>query len=301
MNPRANDAGSAEEAREPHIEVRGLTMAYGSFVVMRDLSFTIGDRAIFVIMGGSGSGKSTLLRHMVGLMEPAAGEVLYRGESFTRAEPERRKEILRRCGVLYQRGALWSSMTLLENVSLPLEEYTALTPDNVREVAKLKLALVGLKGFEDFYPSQLSGGMQKRAGLARAIALDPEILYFDEPSAGLDPINARHLDELILALRDSLGATIVVVTHELASIFAIADDSILLDADSQSIIARGNPRELLECSDDERVQRFLRRGEDKPGDRSGEPGSARSRDARSAGGGRNDPSSAGDSGARKPA
>jgi phospholipid/cholesterol/gamma-HCH transport system ATP-binding protein len=266
MEPRPSDAPAPRHAngekREAHVEVKNLTMAYGSFVVMRDLSFTVGKGSIFVIMGGSGSGKSTLLRHMVGLMEPASGEVFYDGESFTRDDPERRKEILRRCGVLYQRGALWSSMTLLENVALPLEEYTQLTPDNVREVASLKLSLVGLKGFDDFYPSQLSGGMQKRAGLARAMALDPEILYFDEPSAGLDPINARHLDELILALRDSLGTTIVVVTHELASIFAIADDSILLDTESKSIIARGNPRELYESSTDERVQRFLRRGED---------------------------------------
>jgi phospholipid/cholesterol/gamma-HCH transport system ATP-binding protein len=273
MEPRAIDATAKGKAREPHIEVRNLTMAYGSFVVMRGLSFGVGKGSIFVIMGGSGSGKSTLLRHMVGLMEPATGEVFYDGESFTRADSERRKQILRRCGLLYQRGALWSSMTLLENVALPLEEYTELTPENVREVASLKLSLVGLKGFEDFYPSQLSGGMQKRAGLARAMALDPEILYFDEPSAGLDPINSRHLDELILALRDSLDTTIVVVTHELASIFAIADDSILLDADSQSIIARGNPRELLERSEDERVQHFLRRGEDTRAPRADDEGS----------------------------
>jgi phospholipid/cholesterol/gamma-HCH transport system ATP-binding protein len=247
--------------RKPHIFVSGLTMAYGSFVVMRDLDFTVNQGDIFVIMGGSGSGKSTLLRHMIGLNEPVAGDVSYRGESFTRADPERRKAILRTCGVLYQKGALWSSMTLAENIALPLAEYTPLGPEEIREIAALKLALVGLKGFEDYYPSQISGGMQKRAGLARAIALDPEVLFFDEPSAGLDPISSRLLDELILELRASLGATIVVVSHELASIFAIADNSVFLDGESRTMIAEGNPKELFANCDDVRVQRFLRRGE----------------------------------------
>jgi phospholipid/cholesterol/gamma-HCH transport system ATP-binding protein len=248
--------------REPHIVVKDLTMAYGSFVVMRDLDFTIRRGDIFIIMGGSGSGKSTLLRHMVGLKEAKKGEIFYGDESFTRADPERRKEILRRCGVLYQKGALWSSMTLSENIGLPLEEYTELSASQIREVAALKLALVGLKGFEDYYPSQISGGMQKRAALARAIALDPEILFFDEPSAGLDPISSRLLDDLILELRASLGATIVVVTHELASIFTIGDNSVFLDAESRTITAGGDPKELLENSQDPRVQRFLRRGEE---------------------------------------
>jgi phospholipid/cholesterol/gamma-HCH transport system ATP-binding protein len=236
-------------------------MAYGDFVVMRDLSFSIGRGDIFVIMGGSGCGKSTLLRHMIGLVEPARGEVLYRGESFTRADPERRRRMLQRVGVLYQRGALWSSMTLAENVGIPLEEYTDLDRAEIREVARLKLALVGLKGFEDYYPNQISGGMQKRAGLARAMALDPEVLFFDEPSAGLDPISSRLLDELILQLRDSLGATVVVVTHELASIFTIGDNSVFLDAEARTMIATGNPRDLLEHSTDPRVRRFLTRGE----------------------------------------
>jgi len=250
------------EEREAQIEVRGLTMAYGDFVLMRELQFEVRRADVFVIMGGSGCGKSSLLRHMIGLHEPAAGEVLYRGESFTRADADARDVMLRRMGVLYQQGALWSSMTLAENVALPLGEYTDLSAKEIREVACLKLALVGLRGFEDFYPAQISGGMRKRAGLARAIALDPEVLFFDEPSAGLDPVSSRLLDDLILALRDSLGATVVVVTHELPSIFAIADDSVFLDAETRTMIARGNPHELLEHCPDPKVRRFLTRGGD---------------------------------------
>jgi phospholipid/cholesterol/gamma-HCH transport system ATP-binding protein len=255
------EAGLAAAAALPAITVRDLTMAYGDFVLQRDLDFSIDAGDIFVIMGGSGCGKSTLLRHLIGLNEPARGEVLYGAESFTAADPERRTEMLRRIGVLYQSGALWSSMTLAENVALPLGEFTRLGPDEIREVAALKLALVGLAGFEDYYPSDISGGMRKRAGLARAMALDPEILFFDEPGAGLDPISARLLDDLILELRDSLGATIVVVTHELASIFAIATCSVFLDAESRTMIATGVPTELRDHSPNERVRRFLRRGE----------------------------------------
>jgi phospholipid/cholesterol/gamma-HCH transport system ATP-binding protein len=249
----------SSQTNPPHVEVRDLTMAYGDYVVMRNVSFTVGRAAVFIIMGGSGSGKSTLLRHMVGLLEPAAGEVLYDGTSFTQAAPEERETLLRRVGVLYQGGALWSSMTLAENVGLPLSQFTDLSVAEIRDIASLKLSLVGLKGFEDFYPSEISGGMNKRAGLARAIALDPEILFFDEPSAGLDPISSSLLDDLILELRDSLGATIVVVSHELASIFRIASDSILLDGESHTVIARGNPADLLEHSRDPRVIRFLSR------------------------------------------
>jgi phospholipid/cholesterol/gamma-HCH transport system ATP-binding protein len=250
------------KSREPHIRVRDLTMAYGSFVVQKDLTFDIGRGDIFIIMGGSGCGKSTLLRHMIGLREPARGEVFFGEESFTAAEPDERQRILRGCGVLYQRGALWSALTLAENVALPLEQYTELPPEEIREVAALKLALVGLKGFEDHYPSEISGGMQKRAGLARAMALDPEVLFFDEPSAGLDPISSRMLDDLILELRDSLGSTVVVVTHELASIFAIGDNSVFLDAESRTMIAQGDPQELLESCEDEKVRRFLTRGKE---------------------------------------
>ena len=248
-------------ADESHITVRNLTMAYGSYVLMRDLDFVVRRGDVFIIMGGSGSGKSTLLRHLIGLQEPAAGEVLYGTESFTRADPAARERMVRRLGVMYQAGALWSSMTLAENVGLPLGEFTDLGPEEIREVAALKLALVGLKGFEDYYPSQISGGMQKRAGLARAMALDPEILFFDEPSAGLDPLSSRLLDDLILELRESLGATIVVVTHELASIFTIGTNSIFLDPISKTAIAHGPPRELRDHSDNPTVRKFLHRGE----------------------------------------
>jgi phospholipid/cholesterol/gamma-HCH transport system ATP-binding protein len=244
---------------QAHIEVRNLTMAFGDFVVMRDLDFTVNRGDVCVIMGGSGCGKSTLLNHLIGLLEPAKGDILYDGTSFTTAAPEQRDAMLRRLGVLFQSGALWSSMTLAENVGLPLQQYTDLSPSQIREVASLKLALVGLNGFEDYYPNEISGGMQKRAGLARAMALDPEYLFFDEPSAGLDPISSRLLDELILELRDSLGATIVVVTHELASIFTIANTSVFLDVEARTITARGDPKELLHTGNDA-VRRFLSRG-----------------------------------------
>jgi phospholipid/cholesterol/gamma-HCH transport system ATP-binding protein len=250
--------------RRPKITVRDLTMAYGSDIVMRDLNFTVKERDIFVIMGGSGSGKSTLLRHLVGLHRPAAGDILYDGATagLWDMRPRDRERVLRRFGVLYQGGALWSSMTLAENVALPLHEYAAVPAAEVSALASLKLALVGLAGFEDYYPAEISGGMKKRAGLARAMALDPDILFFDEPSAGLDPVSSRRLDDLILELRDSLGATIVVVTHELASIFAIGDDSLFLDPETKTAIASGDPRELLSESRDPRVRAFLTRGEE---------------------------------------
>ncbi len=243
------------------ISVRGLTMAYGDYVVMRDLDFDIHPGDIFIIMGGSGCGKSTLLRNMVGLEEPAAGEVFHGGKSFTRADEIERRRMLRSFGVMYQGGALWTAMTLAENVGLPLGEYTELSAAEIREVAVLKLALVGLRGFEDHLPSEISGGMQKRAAIARAMALDPAILFLDEPSAGLDPISARLLDDLILELRASLGTTVVIVTHELASIFTVADDSVFLDPASKTMLAVGNPRELRDHGDP-RVRRFLTRGED---------------------------------------
>ena len=242
-----------------HIEVRDLTMAYGSFVLMRDLNFSVRRGDVFIIMGASGCGKSTLLRHMIGLNEPAKGEIFYDGFNFTTARPAEREAMLRRFGVLYQGGALWSSMTLAENIGLPLGEFTDLDAGEIREIASLKLALVGLSGFEDYYPSEISGGMQKRAGLARAIALDPEVLFFDEPSAGLDPLSSRLLDDLILQLRDSLGATIVVVTHELASIFTIGDVCVFLDIESRTQIAVGDPKYLRDHSDNPLVRRFLTR------------------------------------------
>jgi phospholipid/cholesterol/gamma-HCH transport system ATP-binding protein len=236
-------------------------MAYGSFVLMRDLNFTINRGDIFIIMGGSGCGKSTLMKIMVGLKEPAKGQVLYGDVSFWETDPTERDRIMKRVGILYQSGALWSSMTLAENVALPLEQYTDLNPSQIREIISLKLSLVGLAGFEEFYPSEISGGMRKRAGLARAMALDPEILFFDEPSAGLDPISAHLLDELILELRESLGATVVVVTHELASIFAVGDNSVFLDPDTRTMIASGDPHRLLEESRDPKIRNFLTRGE----------------------------------------
>lgn len=245
---------------ETHIEVQDLTMAYGDFVVMRDLNFTIGKGEVFIIMGGSGCGKSTLLRHLIGLMPPAKGKVFYEGESFWDADPHARDRMMRRFGVLYQSGALWSSMTLAENVSIPLEEYTDLSPGQIKELVSLKLSLVALAGFEEFYPSEISGGMRKRAGLARAMALDPDILFFDEPSAGLDPVSARRLDDLILELKESLGTTVVVVTHELASIFAIGDNSVFLDPDTRTMLATGNPRTLLAESKDPKIRSFLTRG-----------------------------------------
>jgi phospholipid/cholesterol/gamma-HCH transport system ATP-binding protein len=236
-------------------------MAYGSYVLQRDLTFTVNRSDIFIIMGGSGCGKSTLLRHLVGLKEPARGRVLYGATDFWNADLQERDRIMRGIGILYQSGALWSSMTLAENIALPLREYTRLGAGEIQDIVALKLALVGLAGFEDYYPSEISGGMKKRAGLARAMALDPDILFFDEPSAGLDPVSARQLDDLILELRDSLGSTIVIVTHELASIFAIGSNSVFLDPDTKTMIAGGNPRQLLQETRDPKVRTFLTRGE----------------------------------------
>lgn len=244
----------------PAITVHELTMAYGSFVLQQHLSFTINQGDIFVIMGGSGCGKSTLLRHMIGLMEPAAGSIWYGEQNFWALPEDERAHVVRRAGVLYQSGALWSSMTLAENIALPLLHYTDLAPAIINELISFKLALVGLAGFESFYPAQLSGGMRKRAALARAMALDPDFLFFDEPSAGLDPISARNLDELILELRESLGATIIIVTHELASIYTIGTNSVFLDSVSKTMLATGNPRQLLAECDNQAVINFLSRG-----------------------------------------
>jgi phospholipid/cholesterol/gamma-HCH transport system ATP-binding protein len=242
------------------ISVRGLTMAYGSFVVMEDLNFDVMEKDIFVIMGGSGCGKSTLMRHMIGLKEPAEGSIYYEGEDFTATDAAGRLSFIRKFGVMYQSGALWSSMTLSENIAMPLQEHTDLSVDEIRDLAAYKLALVGLSGYEDYYPAQVSGGMNKRAGIARAMALDPEILFLDEPGAGLDPLSSRRLDELILRLRDSLGSTFVIVTHELASIFAIANNSIFLDTDTRQQGATGDPKKLRDHSDNEAVRIFLNRG-----------------------------------------
>jgi len=252
-------AGSAPGDEAP-IVVEGVTMAFGSFVVQRDLNFRVNRNDVFIIMGGSGCGKSTVMRAMIGLQPPARGRIRFQGESLWEIDEDVRQNLMRHSGVVFQSGGLWSSMTLAENVGLPLGEYTDLKRQEIDEIARLKLALVGLTGFEDFYPSEISGGMQRRAGVARALALDPEILFFDEPSAGLDPISSERLDELILELKDSLGATIVVVTHELASIFTIASNCVFLDPQSKTQIATGNPTWLRDHSDNAMVREFLNRG-----------------------------------------
>ena len=243
----------------PAIEVRQLTMQYGDLVIMKDLTFTIQRGEVFVIMGGSGSGKSTLLKHLIGLKASAKGTILFDGEDFTAADETHRKAVLRRMGVLYQNGALWSGLTLSENVALPLEEFTTLDARAIAEVVSLKLALVGLRGFGEFYPSAISGGMRKRAALARAIALDPEVLFFDEPSSGLDPISASRLDDLIVEIKASFGTTIVVVTHDLESIFRIADRALFLDITEKTMTALGSPTELRDNPPSEEVHRFLTR------------------------------------------
>lgn len=247
--------------RQPAIEVRNLTAAYGDRIIQQQLNFIVAHGEIFIIMGGSGCGKSTVLRHLIGLHHPAEGEIIIEGTSFTQAPHNEQERIKRNFGVLFQGGALFSSMTLGENIALPLREYTTLGEREISDLAAYKLALVGLNGCEGLYPAEISGGMRKRAGLARAIALDPEILFFDEPGAGLDPLSSRRLDELILELQASLGATIIVVTHELASLFAIGNNGIFLDAESMTMIASGDPKQLRDHSADERVRAFLNRGE----------------------------------------
>ncbi|MBO7742107.1 MAG: ATP-binding cassette domain-containing protein, partial [Victivallales bacterium] len=229
--------------------------------IMERLSFDVKSGSVFVIMGPSGCGKSTLLRHLIGLQEPAHGSVKMLGQDYWSMSDDERALLMRRVGILYQRCGLWSSMTLRQNIALPLQLYTPLSAREIHQLCDMKLALVGLHGYGDFYPSEISGGMQKRAGLARALALDPEILFFDEPSAGLDPISAHNLDQLILELQASLKSTFVVVTHDLDSIFAIAGDAIFLDPASRSILAQGKPGNLLDdpASPPEIVQ-FLTRG-----------------------------------------
>lgn len=249
---------------EPILEVDGVTMAFGDFVLQRDIDFEVRRGEIFFIIGDSGSGKSTLLRHILGLIRPASGEIRMGGMRIDPDDEVTMRRYLERIGVLYQAGALFSSMTLSENVELVLEQRTRLPARERREVAALKLALVGLTGFEGYFPSQISGGMRKRAALARAIAMDPELLYLDEPSAGLDPLSSRRLDELVLQLRDVLGATVVIVSHELASIFAIGTDCIFLDSESRRPLARGAPQALRDSAASEKVRRFLAREGDAP-------------------------------------
>ncbi len=236
-------------------------MAYGDFLIQQNLNFTIDRGDVFIIMGGSGCGKSTLLKTLIGLHPPAKGDVFYEAQNFWKTDADERVLIMRRIGVLYQSGALFSSLTLSENIALPLAEFTGMGRAEIQDIVSYKLALVGLAGFEDYYPAEISGGMQKRAGLARAMAMDPEILFFDEPSAGLDPVSARLLDDLIINLRDTLGTTIVVVTHELASIFAIGNNSVFLDPETKTMLATGPPKTLLAESTDPKIIQFLTRGE----------------------------------------
>ena len=243
------------------ITAKDLTVGYGSFILMKDVSFSVRQGDIFFIMGGSGCGKSTLLRVLMGLKEPQDGTVTFQGRPYWPGTEDDRARARLETGVLFQQGALWSSMTLAENVALPLQQYTSLPMAEIRSLARLKLALTGLAGFEDYYPSEISGGMRKRAGLARALAMDPAVLFLDEPSAGLDPVSSKLLDDLILELRDVLGTTFVIVSHELASIFSIATTCIFLDNVSRRMTAFGHPKALLESpGTDPATLRFLTRG-----------------------------------------
>jgi len=247
--------------KQPVLVAENLSAGYGELVIQQELNFSIRQGEVFVVMGGSGCGKSTLLRHLIGLQAPLAGRMLFQGEDFWAHSSSERALLQQHFGILYQNVALWGAMTLRENICLPLETWRPeLSLLERHELASLKLALVGLAGTDHLYPSELSGGMRKRAGLARALALDPEVLFFDEPSAGLDPISSMALDELILQLRDTLGASIVLVTHELPSIYRVADTCLFLDNKTRTQIALGSLPDLLNHGP-EQVQRFLRRGD----------------------------------------
>ena len=245
------------------ISVKNLRVAYGDFVLFDNISFDVKEKDIFIIMGASGCGKSSMLRVLTGLVTPVKGKVIINGKDFSTASEQQKNEIMKDCGVMYQSGALFSSMTLKENVAMPLELYSNYTPQEIDELASYKLSLTGLGGFDNFYPSEISGGMKKRAALSRALALDPKILYCDEPSAGLDPISSKRLDDLIKELSQSLGTTFVIVTHELDSIFNIGTNSIFLEGKAKNITARGNPKDLLENPPNEAIYEFLTRGKTK--------------------------------------
>jgi phospholipid/cholesterol/gamma-HCH transport system ATP-binding protein len=245
--------------KQPIIQVKDLVARYAEETILQGVSFEVYEGEIFVILGGSGCGKSTLLKHLIGLIRPYSGQVIIDGEDLTHADSQGYHRLLRKIGILYQSGALFGSMTLAENVALPILEYADLSPDLVSALVRMKLSLVQLEGYEDYLPSDLSGGMKKRAGLARAMALNPKILFFDEPSAGLDPVTSAGLDRLILHLNKSLGTTMVIVTHELQSILTVAQRVIMLDKGTKGIIAEGDPVHLRETSRNPLVWRFFNR------------------------------------------
>jgi phospholipid/cholesterol/gamma-HCH transport system ATP-binding protein len=249
----------AKSTEPPLLALRDVTLAFGPKVIQQRLSFDVRRGSIFAVMGGSGCGKSTVLKSIVGLLRPRVGAILIDNEDYWSATEERRTDIGRRFGVLFQNGALWSSMTVGQNVALPMQMFTDMAEDAIWRLVRLKLGFVGLDHAVELYPSELSGGMRKRAGLARALALDPDVLFFDEPSAGLDPITSSRLDDLIINLRDGLGATIVIVSHELQSLFAIADDGVFLDAETKTAIAHGSPAEMRDTCTDPQVEAFMRR------------------------------------------
>ncbi len=255
-----SDPRLAAPNSKPLLALRDVTLAFGPKVIQRDLSLDVQRGSIFAVMGGSGCGKSTVLKSMIGLLRPRVGRFLVEGEDYWAGGEARRTEIGRqRFGVLFQNAALWSAMTVGMNVALPMQMFTKLDEVTIRRLVMLKLALVGMEHAVNQLPSELSGGMRKRAGLARALALDPDVLFFDEPSAGLDPITSSRLDDLIVNLRDGLGATIVIVSHELPSLFAIADDGVFLDAQTKTVIAHGSPATLRDTCSDPQVQSFMRR------------------------------------------
>ena len=247
------------EDKKPIIKVENFTAAFGDNVVIDDISFDVYEGERFIVLGGSGCGKSVLMKHIIGLYKPASGRILIDGDDIHLADEEQKLEILKKIGVAYQSGALFGSMTVLENVMLPLEEFTELSPEFAEEVARMKINLVGLTGAENKLPSEISGGMKKRVAVARAMVLDPKILFFDEPGAGLDPITSVELDELILNLSENLNITFVVVTHELMSIYKIANRVIMLDKRVKKIVAEGDPYDLKENSDNPWVRQFFNR------------------------------------------
>ena len=242
------------------IVAKNLTIGYDEKIIIKNASFAVKNHDIFIIMGGSGCGKSTMLKVLTGLIPPISGEFFIDSTNYLQASDAEKLSIMKKIGILYQSGGLFSSMTLAENVALPLQKYSSYSPDTIKDLVNLKLALVGLNGYNDYYPSEISGGMKKRAGLARALALDPEIVFFDEPSAGLDPLSSARLDTLMLEINQNLGTTLVVVTHELQSIFDIGSNSVFLSNKTKNIQAKGNPKDLLQNPPNEEVFSFLTRG-----------------------------------------